>query len=135
MRKVILGAVGGVATLLTLATAVQANGYNYYPVTTDLSTSAAASSMGLAGAGISLVIWCCVALVFLLVPIVLAIIVYKDAMKNNVENAVLWALLTFFFNIVGLLVYYLAIRPEALKKGAGMMKPMEKSEKMDEDKK
>jgi len=116
MRKLITGAVGGIATLLTLATAVYANGYNY---TYDLS-DVTASSAGTAVAGtVGLVVWCCIILFAFLVPVVLAIVVYKDAEKNKVENAIIWALLTFFFNVIGLLVYFLAIRPEAMKKNGG----------------
>ncbi len=61
---------------------------------------------------------CCCCLL-LLIPLGMAIYVYKDAEKNKIENAVIWALLTFFTNIIGLLIYLLAIKPEAIKKSGG----------------
>jgi hypothetical protein len=119
MRKLISGAVGGIATLLTLATAVHASGYDYTDYYTDLAAaSAASSSLGAAGL-VATLITCCIPIAWLIFSVVVAIVVYKDAEKNKVENGVIWALLTFFFNIIGLLVYYLAIKPEAMKKNAG----------------
>jgi ABC-type transport system involved in multi-copper enzyme maturation permease subunit len=61
-------------------------------------------------------VWCCFGLVILAFPLICAIVVYKDAKKYNVENGFLWAILTFFFNIIGLLIYFLAIKPEAVRK-------------------
>lgn len=91
------------------------SGYDYdyyYDVAAD-STAA-----GLFGLG-SLAYICCVCILPLVLGAVLAYIVYKDAQKNQVENAALWAILTFFFSLIGLLVYFLAIRPEAIKKMEG----------------
>ncbi len=43
----------------------------------------------------------------LLFNLVLAIIVYKDAVKNNNQNAVLMGVLVFFTGIIGLVLYFL----------------------------
>lgn len=99
-----------------LTNVVSANGY-YYDYTTDAAADAAAASGFF---GLSLIYICCVCLVPLIVGGVLAYVVYKDAKKNNVENPALWAILTFFFSLIGLLVYFLAIRPEAIKKNSGL---------------
>lgn len=44
--------------------------------------------------------------------------IYKDAKKNNIENPILWALLAFFTSIIGILIYLLAVRPDAIKKNS-----------------
>ncbi len=105
---------GASATFVTsafLATPVLASGYTYDYYT---STSDAAAATGFLGLGFVYI--CCVCLIPLIIDAVLSYVVYKDAKKNNVENPILWALITFFLPLVGILVYFLAIRPEALKK-------------------
>ena len=52
---------------------------------------------------------CCIGLMWLLWA-GLAYWVYKDAQKHNVDNAVLWAILTFFFGLIPLVIYLAAIR-------------------------
>jgi len=53
----------------------------------------------------------------MIIVIALAYYVYKDAVKYEVENPGLWALLTLFTGgVIGILIYFLAIRPEAVKK-------------------
>jgi len=94
---------------------VLANGYDYNYTYGAASDAAAAT----AGLGFSVVWLCCVCIVPLVVGGILAYVVYNDAKKNNVENAALWAVITFFFSVIGLLVYYLAIKPEAMKKQSG----------------
>lgn len=51
----------------------------------------------------------------LIINLFFAWVVYKDAIRNNVENPLIWALLTFIFNVMGLLVYYLGIKPDAVR--------------------
>lgn len=88
-------------------------GYDYDLYTDYTVDSAAGLGVFFASAGIWLVC-CCIGLI---INIALAYLVYSDAKKNNVENGMLWAVVTFFFTLIGLLVYFLAIRPEAMKKG------------------
>lgn len=71
---------------------------------------------GAIGLIFSLLIICCVVIFSFAVPFGFAVWVYKDANKYEVENAFLWALLTFFFTLIGVLVYFLAIRPDYKKK-------------------
>lgn len=52
------------------------------------------------------------------IPVALAYFVYKDAEKNNVENSIAWALVTFFTGVIGLLIYFFAIKPAAEQKRA-----------------
>jgi len=87
----------------------------------DWATYTTATDAGLFGlSGIALfVFWCCMICGLVIVPFVLAFIVYSDAKKKNVENPALWAVLTFFFNLIGLIIYFFVIRPEAIKKASG----------------
>jgi formate-dependent nitrite reductase membrane component NrfD len=113
MRKLlsrIVAAVSAIAAYTMLATPAFAQSYYY-----DSTATAADATAGVIG----LAIWACICCVGLIVPLGLAYWVYKDAEKNKVENPILWAVLTFFFTLVGLLVYLLAIRPEAMKKMGG----------------
>lgn len=121
-KLVALGATG--ATYLASATPVLAQ-YDYYYDYADVVDSSAAAGIF----GVTSLLACCIPLIAVIVSVVLAIVVYKDAQKNKVENPILWALLTLFFSLIGLLVYYLAIRPDAMKK-AGMttVKPEEKKD-------
>jgi hypothetical protein len=76
------------------------------------TTYGAATAADAGAATFSLLITCCCIVLGFLINFVIAYLVYKDAVKNNVENPILWAILTFFFTLVGLLVYFLAIRPK-----------------------
>lgn len=58
-------------------------------------------------AGMSLVTFCCIGCVPLLIWLGVTFLIYKDAAKNNVDNPILWALLVFFFSWIGLLLYFL----------------------------
>jgi hypothetical protein len=128
MRKFLTGLGTVIASLFVFAVPALASGYydsTYY----SASDAAAASVFGLGGLGIWLVCVCCVPLVL---GGILAYVVYTDAKKNNVDNPALWAVLTFFFNLLGILIYFLAIRPDAIRKmeGGAASKPAdtEKSE-------
>ena len=116
MRRLASKAIAAGATVIgssiAFATTVAAQTYSYDY--TPYNTTAAAG--GLFAGGLGIVIYCCIACVPLIILLGLAYYVYKDANKYQVENAALWALLTFFTGIVGLLIYFLAIRPEAIKK-------------------
>lgn len=57
---------------------------------------------------------CC--LVILIPQIAFAIWVYKDAKKLNVDNPILWAILSFMFFPLLTIVYYMVIRKEAKQK-------------------
>ncbi|HVR42694.1 MAG TPA: PLDc N-terminal domain-containing protein [Thermoanaerobaculia bacterium] len=47
-------------------------------------------------------------LVILGISIAIAIWIHRDATARNIPNAVLWALLGFLFNLVGLVIYLIA---------------------------
>jgi uncharacterized BrkB/YihY/UPF0761 family membrane protein len=82
--------------------------YEYYPAPDPVPlTSSEALGFGV----FTLVIICVVFLLSIVLPLILAVVVYNDAKKNKIENAWVWALFVFFFNVIGLLVYYLAIKP------------------------
>ncbi|MFS8130450.1 MAG: hypothetical protein ACMG57_00575 [Candidatus Dojkabacteria bacterium] len=117
MRKTfsrILAAASAVVAFTLLATPAFAQSYVY-----DYGTTAADATAATAGVGLSLVWALCVCCVPLIIDSVLAYLVYKDAKKHNIENPALWAALTFFFTLIGLLVYYLVPRTEAMKKMEG----------------
>ena len=46
-----------------------------------------------------------VSLLFFLVWVALAYWVYKDANKRNMDNAILWAAITFLLGLIGLVIY------------------------------
>lgn len=101
LRKVATAALTGVA-FNVLATA-SALAQTYYTYGTD---DAAAS--GIFGAG--LLIYCCVLLVGVIIWIALAVWVYKDAKKNNPEQATLWLIVTLLLGLLGVVVYLVAGR-------------------------
>ncbi|MEP7103130.1 MAG: PLDc N-terminal domain-containing protein [Candidatus Dojkabacteria bacterium] len=114
MRKIFsraLAAITAVVGFTLLATPAFAQ--TYYPYTTTTAADAAAASA--AGLGFSFVWLLCVCCVPLLIDSVIAYLVYKDATKHKIENAGLWAVLCFFFNIIGILIYFLVPRAEATK--------------------
>lgn len=73
------------------------------------SSSYSSSSSDASGAalGVMSLIYCCMLLVILAVVIGLTYWVYNDAKKSNVENPTLWAVLTFFLGIWGIIIYLL----------------------------
>ena len=103
-----------VGSSIAFATTVAAQTYSYDYTPYTYSTGDAAAGGLFATFGIAL--YCCIACVPLVILIALAYYVYRDAQKNQVENAALWALLTFFTGLIGFLIYFLAIRPDAIKK-------------------
>jgi hypothetical protein len=114
LRKAAAASTTIAAMSLAFASTVSAQTYRYDYTTTAASDAAAGGIF--AGFGL---IWCCIMCVPFVILLGLAIFVYKDAEKNKVENGVLWAILTFFTGIIGLLIYLLAIKPEAIKKNGG----------------
>jgi hypothetical protein len=89
------------------------------PVAAQKTSSPADIFAGLSFISAYSVFWiCCACCIPIIIDAVLAYVVYQDAQKYKVENGVLWAIVTFFFNIIGILVYFLAIKPEALKKNS-----------------
>jgi ABC-type transport system involved in multi-copper enzyme maturation permease subunit len=61
---------------------------------------------------------CCFGLIYAAIPIACAVVVYRDAKKNKVEHIYLWTLITLLFNVIGLIIYFLAIRPEYIRKNS-----------------
>lgn len=57
---------------------------------------------------------CCLAI--FIPQIVFAVWVYKDAKKLNVDNPILWAILSFLFFPLLTIIYYLVVRKEAKQK-------------------
>lgn len=64
----------------------------------------------MAGIGFAFVI---VALLMLVLSIVIPLWVYSDAQRNSSDSALLWALVVFFGNLLGLLLYLLIGRDGA----------------------
>jgi hypothetical protein len=58
---------------------------------------------------------CSSAIISLMINSIAAYAVYNDAKKNNVDNAILWTAFSFFFPLIGILIYFLAIKPGAIK--------------------
>jgi hypothetical protein len=56
------------------------------------------------------IIACCCSLLVFAVWIYVTYWVYNDAKKKNIENPILWAVLTFLFGWIPLLIYLFAIR-------------------------
>jgi hypothetical protein len=63
-------------------------------------------------------IYLCALSIPMIIWIVAAIFIYKDATKLNVENAWVWGLLTFLTGVIGLIIYLAVIRPKAKEKQA-----------------
>ena len=57
------------------------------------------------GAEVILIGGLLVSLLFFVVWVALAYWVYKDANKRNMDNAVLWAAITFLLGLIGLVIY------------------------------
>src|SRR5690606_27109507 len=118
----------GVGIVPLFSSTVLASGYDYY-----YTTAANPKEFGFLTAGL-LIYFLCICLIPLVIGAILAVVVYKDAKKNNVENPILWAILTFLFSIIGLLVYFLAIRPEAIRRNSGLSGAINKAKDVVSDK-
>ncbi len=94
MKKLLLRASSMLAPT-TLAFAQSS--YDTYSYTNDTA------SAGFFG-GLMLIYCVCFIAGFALLGVV-SYLVYKDAKKNNVDNPILWALLTFFLGLLGVLLY------------------------------
>lgn len=119
--KLVAAAVGSGAISMLATVTAYAQSYRYDYGYDDIDALAGAGFLG--GFGI---IWVCVCCIALIVPLVCAFVVYRDAEKNNVENGILWAVLSFLFPLIGLLIYFLAIKPEAMKKNGTASTPEKK---------
>lgn len=101
-----------VAASIAFASKVAAQTYTYDYSPYNATDAAAGGIFATAG----LAFYCCILCIPLIVVVALAYYVYKDANKYEVDNAGLWALLTLVTGVIGLLIYFLAIKPEAVKK-------------------
>lgn len=72
------------------------------------SDSSAEDAIG----GFIFLISCCIGIVSFGVAAYVSYWIYQDANKKGVDNAMLWAILNFFFFPIIFIVYYLAIRPK-----------------------
>ncbi|SRR5260221_5752266 len=124
------------ATLATtaffLAAPSQVMAQTYYTNAYTTTPGNAAAGMAAAGVGsIFSILFSCFYCLLCTVPfillIALAIYVYNDAVKYNVDTPILWALVTFFFPVVGLLIYFLAIRADAIKAMEAKKNPVPES--------
>ena len=118
--KLVAAAVVALSSLLLGGVPALAQTDDYYdygdPSTTldDYYTTSVQDDAAAAGAlGFSMVVWVGICCFGLLIAGGFAYWVYSDAKKNNVENGVLWAVLTFFFGLIPLLIYFLAIKKNA----------------------
>lgn len=113
MRKAaarVLGAVGTLGSFLVSAGSVSAQ--YYYDYGYDLGTV----SGGLFSLGIWSFVWICCCCLWFILAVVFGVVVYNDAKKNNIDNPVVWGLLSFFLGVIGILIYFVAIKPQAKKK-------------------
>lgn len=110
----VLAAGSAIAGFTLLAAPVMAQSYMY-----DYGYTGADTAAGVAGLGFGVVYMLCICCVPLIISSVVAYLVFKDAKKHNIDNAAVWALLCFFFNVIGVLVYFLVPRAEAMKKKEG----------------
>lgn len=116
MKRLVSKLVGGgaavVGSSLAFATTVAAQRYSY---DYTFNSADAAAATGLAGMayGLNFLMLCCFCCIPVILSIVLFIFVYKDTQKYNIENGIIWAILAFTW--VGLLIYLLAVRPDAVR--------------------
>ncbi len=79
------------------------------------STTTDTSSSSSSGAGIlCFLMQCIIPLIVWIAWLMVSIWVKNDAEAAGVDNPMLWAVLTFFFGIVVLIIYLVAIKPKAL---------------------
>ncbi|MEO6729239.1 MAG: hypothetical protein ABIM99_04925 [Candidatus Dojkabacteria bacterium] len=126
MRKTfskVLAAASAVVAYSLLATPVFAQSYVY-----DYGYTDAAAATGLAG--FSFVWALCACCIPLIINGVIAYYIYKDAKKNHIDNEAVWAIVGFFFSLLGLLVYFLVPRAEAMKKMEGRSMDKKPEDKM-----
>jgi hypothetical protein len=120
LAKLAAGVTTVIAAIQALAITVAAQSYDWTDWYSDYAdTAAQAATVGILGSTTVAIVVCCVAIVGFGINIALAYFVYRDATKNKVDSPILWALLTFFLTLIGLLIYLLAIRPEAIRKMQG----------------
>ena len=75
------------------------------------STSDAAAISAIYGGSMLVYLLCCC--FWLVIALVISYLVYKDAQKNNVDNPMLWAIVTFFLGLIGVVIYLLVARNNA----------------------
>ncbi|MGA1820789.1 MAG: hypothetical protein ACMUHU_07270 [Thermoplasmatota archaeon] len=84
-------------------------------VTGSVAAQADDPSAGGGGAvAVMCLLYACFTFLPFIVILILAIWVHSDAKNNGVDNAFLWAVVVFFTGIVGLIIYFLVIKPKAL---------------------
>ena len=81
-------------------------------LTAALPLSAFAQEEDGAAAAFTLICTCLIFIVSIAIPIGAAWWVYNDAKKLGNPNAVLWAVLTFFTTIIGLILYFIIGRSQ-----------------------
>jgi len=115
----VLAAGSAVVAFTLMAAPVMAQSYYDYGYTP--ADTAAATGIFAVTSFLPLLCCCVMYLVF----IGIGIWVYKDAKKHNIDNAAVWAILCVFFTVIGLLIYFLVPRAEAMKKMEGSNKKPE----------
>ncbi|MEI6887137.1 MAG: PLDc N-terminal domain-containing protein [bacterium] len=105
MKKVMTAGLMALSALaFPAAVHAQDSGFTWsYDSTYSLSQADATAAVGALGAVTLFPLVC--ACVLIIADIVIAILIYKNAKKNNVENPVLWLLLSLFLSWIGWLLY------------------------------
>ncbi|MCA9379205.1 hypothetical protein KC640_02145 [Candidatus Dojkabacteria bacterium] len=107
MKRTLFGVVSGVSALLAMAAPVAAQTrYDY----TDVAAAGTYSAL----AFVPMLITCCAIIVGIGIQVGIMVWVYRDAKKNGVENPELWLIICLVAGLVGLAVYYFAVRPDAI---------------------
>lgn len=73
----------------------------------QMEPSAAPFAVMFASFGFIWIFACLIMIVSYGVLFAISYIVYRDAKKNNIDNPILWGLLTFFTGLIGIVLYFL----------------------------
>lgn len=101
-----------VGSSLAFASTVAAQRYTY-DYTYNAADAAAATGLMSVFGGAYVLYLCCICCIPILISLAIFIFIYKDTQKYNVENGLLWSI--FGLTWVGLLIYLLAVRQDAIK--------------------
>ncbi len=92
MKKLLVGATSALSLITTIA--AQTSSYTYED-----------DAVGTGFVFGSILLYCICLLGIFLIWGGVSYLIYKDAVKNNVDNPILWALLTFFLGLLGIVLY------------------------------
>lgn len=109
MRKALFSAVAGLATLLTTAAPVAAQTFREE----DVAAATYLGGLSVFGGAYMLGI-CCLIFISIAVQVAVMVWVYRDAKKIGVQNPEMWLLICLISGLLGLAIYYFAVRPDAI---------------------